>query len=370
MGSKDLHIQPFDKGTLAKLSIFEDYAEAWIPTFVMISEPEIHIFDLFAGPGYDFNEEPGSPIRILKKINLFLFDILLRKTKIVLHLNEFEPNKTSQKKFELLKINCDKFCQDNPKLKYFLTIEYYNERAESLFFKFLPTISKFPSLVFLDQNGIKFISKEYIIALEKLTKVDFLFFVSSSYFKRLGMTEEFRRVLNFDFDELERENYKNIHRLVLNKIKSSISPISDLKLFPFSIKKGANIFGIIFGAKHYLAVDKFLSIAWQRNNMNGEADFDIDDDLCKGQLNLFTSKAMTKIERFQAELECNLMNGTLKTNKDVLIFTYTNGHIPTHASVVLKKLKGIKLTYESRSPYITYENVFRKNNIISYNLLK
>lgn len=66
--SKNLHEKPFDETTIAKLEIFEDYAQALIPTFVMSGDPDICIFDFFAGTGYDKNGVPGSPIRILKKI--------------------------------------------------------------------------------------------------------------------------------------------------------------------------------------------------------------------------------------------------------------------------------------------------------------
>ena len=126
--------------------------------------------------------------------------------------------------------------------------------------------------------------------------------MSSSFFKRFGTTDEFKRVLDFDLQDFEKADYRNIHRLVIEKIKSKLPPDTPLKLFPFSIKKGANIYGIIFGAKHYRAVDKFLDIAWKRNKLNGEADFDIDEDLGKGQLDIFGSKKMTKIEKFQNDL--------------------------------------------------------------------
>lgn len=97
MGSKNIHLEPFDKGTITKLEIFEDYAQAWIPTFVMQSAKEIHIFDLFSGPGYDSKNIPGSPIRLLEKINEHLGIIMSKKTKIVLHLNEFEPKKRNKR---------------------------------------------------------------------------------------------------------------------------------------------------------------------------------------------------------------------------------------------------------------------------------
>ena len=372
MGARNLHNEPFDKGTITKLEIFEDYAQAWIPTFVM--QPyisEIHIFDFFSGPGYDSEKVPGSPIRILQKIDEQLGNILSKKTKIVLHFNEFEPIKKAQDKFELLKQNCEEFIQQHPKFKYFLTVKYYNENAEGLFFKLLPDIKKYPSLVYLDQNGVKFISREYLSELEKLKTTDFLYFVSSSFFKRYGGTEEFKKVLEIDLKELEKEEYRNMHRLVLNKIKSRLPGSTDLKLFPFSIRKNSNLYGIVFGAKNYLAVDKFLGIAWKRNNLNGEADFDIDEDSSKVQLDMFVGKKMTKIEKFQNDLESLILSEKIINNKSALIHTYSCGHIPQHAVDVIKKMKKAgKLDYESRTPALNYENVFRNDNIVNYSLKK
>ncbi len=367
--ANDLHDKPFDKGTIAKLEIFEDYAQAWIPTFVMLETPEIHIFDFFSGPGYDSNNVPGSPIRVLQKIAEQVGNIFQKGTKVVLHLNEFEPDEKIQLKFEALKKNCGEFLEKNPRFKHFLTVNFYNEKAEDLFFKLLPLIEKYPSLVYLDQNGVKFISGEYINALEKTEKTDFLYFVSSSYFKWLGGTKEFKKVLDFNKAELEKEEYRNIHRLVLSKLRSKIPSASRLKLFPFSIKKATNIYGIIFGAKSYAAVDKFLKIAWDRNTMNGQANFDIEEDHSKSQLHMFSGRQMTKIEKFQDDLTKKLIKKELKNNREVLLYTYANGHIPTHASEVVKKLKAEnKLTFVGRTPAITYENVFRNQNIVNYSI--
>lgn len=370
MSAKNIHSEPFNNGTLTKLEIFEDYAQAWIPTFVM--QPrfgEIHIFDFFSGPGYDSAKNAGSPIRILDKINEQLVNIVQNKTKIILHFNEFEPNKKKQHKFKLLKNNCEKHMLLNPKFKHFISVNFYNENAEYLFFKLLPTIHKFPSLVYLDQNGVKFISQEYIDELEKLKTTDFIYFVSSSFFKRYGKTEEFKKALEIGSEELESEEYRNIHRLVLNKINSRLPENSELKLFPFSIKKNTNIYGIIFGTKSYAAVDKFLKIAWKRNSLNGEADFDIDKDI-KDQLDIFGGKKMTKLEKFKSDLENKLLKRITTTNKEVLMYTYANGHIPQHAVELLKSMKKKgKLHYDGKSPFLNYDNVFRKKNIVSYNII-
>lgn len=372
MSAKNIHSEPFDSGTITKLEIFEDYAQAWIPTFLMQSSfKEIHIFDFFSGPGYDSNKIAGSPIRILNKINEHLGNILKSKTKVVLHFNEFEPNKKEQQKFQFLKKNCEEYILSNPKFKYFLSVNYYNENAEKLFFKLLTLIQKFPSLVYLDQNGVKFISQEYIGELEKLNTTDFIYFVSSSFFKRYGKTEEFKKALDIEIEELEKEEYRNIHRLVLKKIQSRLHKNTDLKLFPFSIKKNKNIYGIIFGAKNYAAVDKFLKIAWAKNSLNGEADFDIDEDKTKVQLDIFEGKKMTKIEKFKKELETKLLERNTVTNRAILKYTYSKGHLPKHADELLKSMKKDgKLHYEGKSPFLNYINVFRKKNIVSYKIKK
>lgn len=363
MPYKDLHSEPFDESTIRKLEIFEDYAEAWMPTFVMQSEvDEIRIFDFFAGPGLDKNGIPGSPIRLLTKIEMFLGIFLSQKTKIILYLNEFD-----QRKFVLLKQNCDEFLLANPKLKHFVTIEYYNEDADVLFFNLLPKIKSRPSLVYLDQNGVKFISKKFLAALEKLSTVDFIYFVSSSYFWRLGNQEEFKKVLDFDMEELRKGKYANIHRTVINELKKELPKDTALKLFPFSLKKGKNIYGIIFGAKHFRAVDKFLDIAWKRNATNGEADFDIDEDGKKTQLDIFGGIKMTKVEKFKVDFAQLVLEGTVKNNAQALIYTFEMGHIPAHATLVMKQLKkDKKVDYAGKTPGINYDNVFKKENIISY----
>src|SRR5580704_14605229 len=150
-------------------------------------------------------------------------------------------------------------------------MKIFNENFEELFPKLISEIKQFPSLVYLDQNGIKFLSDKYLLELEKLTQTDFIYFVSSSYFKWLGNTDEFKKHVDLDIELLRNNPYKFIHRNIIEQLRQKLPNKSKLKLYPFSIKKGANIFGIVFGAKHPSAVGKFLNIAWKRNPVNGDA---------------------------------------------------------------------------------------------------
>jgi three-Cys-motif partner protein len=369
MPHKDLHEEPFDQGTIAKLEIFEDYAEAWIPTFVMQAFPRICIFDFFAGTGYDKNGVPGSPIRILKKIKEQIGNIFQKKVKVEFYVNEFEPNKKSQKKFELLKQACINYLENNKDVQRAINIIYSNEDVETLFPKLISKIKEFPSLVYLDQNGIKFLSDKYLLELERLKQTDFLYFVSSSYFKWLGDTDEFKKHVDLDIEELKRNPYKYIHRNVIDQLKKRLPVNSQLKLYPYSLKKDTNIFGIIFGAKHPRAVDKFLSIAWKRNETNGEANFDIDDDQSKGQLLMFGEQKLTKINSFKKNVREKILSREISNNFQLLEYVYNEGHIGKHAANCLKEMKkNNEVRYEGASPLVTYDNVFKHRKKIDYTI--
>lgn len=367
MPYKDLHEDPFDASTIAKLEIFEDYAQAWLPTFIMNGVEKLCIFDFFAGTGYDKNGIEGSPIRILNKIKEQIGNIFQKRVKVKVYFNEWEPNKKEQVKFKLLTIACNEFLDLNPEVKRAVELELLNEDFESLFPKLLPIIRQLPSLVYLDQNGIKFLSDKYFLELEKTNQTDFLYFVSASYFWRFGDKKEFKVHLDIDMTEAKKDPYRFIHRNIIEQLRKKLPQESNLKLYPFSLKKGANIHGIIFGASHVRAVDKFLSLAWKRNEINGEANFDIDEDSKKIQVDLFEGLKMNKVDSFKDLLKREVLAGTLKTNADVLNFSYNEGHIPKHASDVLKQMKVQKqISYDGISPMVTYENVYKYKRIIYY----
>jgi len=70
-----------------------------------------------------------------------------KDVNIVVHFNEFEPNKKKQQKFEQLKKSCSEFMDKDSSLSNKVKINYYNEDFETLFPKLLPNIKKYPSFV-------------------------------------------------------------------------------------------------------------------------------------------------------------------------------------------------------------------------------
>lgn len=371
MTAKNLHDHPFDEETILKLEIFEDYLKEWLPTFVM-SHPndDIWIFDFFAGTGRDLGGIAGSPIRILQQINGQAGNIFQKSCRVHVCLNEYNTTK-----FMTLKQCCEQYINEASELNRlynkYLFIEFHNKDFAELFPQYYNVIYSAPSLVFLDQNGMKFLADRYLSDLEKLPQTDFLYFLSSSYFIRFGETEAFQTNLQIDMDKIRQNPYKYVHRSILEQLKARLPQGSKLKLYPFTIKKGTNIYGIIFGAKHPLAVDKFLRTAWKKNTVNGEANFDIDDDQKKGQLDIWGERKLTKIEAFQEDIQQRILNGELSTNKEVFDYTLEQGHIPQHSSDKLKEMKKEKLIdYDEKTPLVNYEQVYKKKRIISYKLTR
>ena len=371
MATKNLHDHPFDEGTIIKLEIFEDYLTEWLPTFVMShTDSDIWIFDFFAGTGRDVVGVAGSPIRILQQIKAQSGNIFQKKCRVNVCLNEYDSTK-----FNTLRQCCEQYINEDDELSRlygkFLFVEFKNDDFAELFPKYHNTILLYPSLIFLDQNGMKFLADKYLSDLESFPQTDFLYYLSSSYFIRFGDTPAFQTNLKIDMEKVRQNPYRYVHRSILEQLKERLPQESKLKLYPFTIKKSANIYGIIFGAKHPLAVDKFLRTSWRKNAINGEANFDIDDDKTKGQLDIFGEKKPTKIESFQSELRQKVLDGMLRTNKDVFDYTLEQGHIPQHASDELKRMKKENLIdYEDRTPLVNYDQVYKNKRIILYKLKK
>lgn len=366
MPYKDLHDEPFGASTIAKLEIFEDYAQAWIPTWVMLAVPAIRIVDFFAGTGYDKNGIPGSPIRILKKLNEQASNILSNNVKVYLDLNEIDTGKYDQ-----LKISCENFLDEHLDLKKSITLTYFNEDFADLFPKLRSKIDNEPSLIFLDQNGIKALSEKYFLELAKTRQTDFLYFVSASYFWRFGEMDEFKNHLDIDLDEAKKNPYRFIHRSLIEQLRAKLPPDSNLKLYPFSLKKGANIHGIIFGATHPRAAEKFIGIAWKRDEISGEANFDINEESKKVQGVLFGPQPMKKVEGFQQRVREKVMAADFVDNFQVFNYCLEEAHLGKHASDELKRMKADKLIdFEGNSPLVTYEKVYKEKRICKYTILK
>ncbi len=131
------------------------------------------------------------------------------------------------------------------------------------------------NLLFLDQSGVREITKQIFQIIVQLPRTDFIFFISSAMVNRFKNLPEIRNNVPIIDEDLSRMNGTNVHRILAKAYSRWIPDTLEYYLGPFSIKKGANVYGLVFGSHHPLGIGKFLRVAWKRG---GDANFDIDKD--------------------------------------------------------------------------------------------
>ncbi|MGD0021266.1 MAG: three-Cys-motif partner protein TcmP, partial [Smithellaceae bacterium] len=212
---------------------------------------------------------------------------------------------------------------------------------------------KTANLLFLDQSGVQQISELVFKSIVQLPKTDFIFFISSAWVNRFKNHPDIRNYVPITDQDLSRMNGTNVHRLLAYAYRSWVPDGLTYYIGSFSIKKGANVYGLVFGSGHPLGIDKFLKVAWKRG---GDANFDIDrDGIDPAQPSLFSEYDIpTKIKVFEKELESALLAQRLTTNKDVYLFALQNGMLAMHARNALSLLvKSGKLP--KQNIHVSYE---------------
>lgn len=354
MAGLNLFREPFDEGTMRKLYLYRHYVEAWLPVFMHQSLDRIQIFDFFAGQGNDSEGKPGSPLIALHQIRSAQ-DGYFKPTPpppIHLYLNEFKKCN-----FEHLCEVCSK-CQDIGST----TIHYSNKDFNVVFGEWLPLMQSknVANLVFLDQNGVKFITPEVFRAITSIQRTDFLFYISSSHINRFKDDPNIVGRTPVTAEDLAKMNGKNVHRIVRDAYRRLLPYPDAYYLAPFSIKKGGNTFGLIFGSGHPLGMEKFLALAWRVDPLTGEADFDIDEDhIVLGQPSLFPEfDKPTKKRKFHDSFRRGIQSGELKTTRDAYLYTLQEGFPAEEARIVVSQMTAEGLLEKRRYP-MSYETAYK-----------
>lgn len=333
--SKDF-FKKFTEDTNVKLELYEDYLMKWLPVFIVPPKPirnTVNIMDLFCGPGKDEEGTLGSPLIALKVLKVYEGHIFKSPAKINLYFNDKE-----QEHIDQLKLNIEEFGYR----KDLINIHYSCSDFEELYPKINQISNNSANLIFLDQFGIKYVNQEKFVEICQLSITDLIFFISSTTFKRFHSDLNINQVLSLTPDEIQKEEFYKIHRLVHKAYTSFIPEGHSYGLAPFSIRKGTNVYGLIFGSGHPLGLEKFLDICWLKDETTGEANFDIQGDIkLKQQPSLFAAEeAKTlKIAVFQSELEEEILNGQLTSDLQIYLFALNRGFTNKHISPIIQKLK-------------------------------
>lgn len=335
--AKDLFSKGFDEGTKAKLEIFKLYLREWLPVFIKSYEKQfwgsIFIYDFFAGTGRDSMGNLGSPLVILEVLKEYNDSLNQAGVKINVMLNEYDINHYKQ-----LKMNVENFGYNEN----VITVNYFNKPFKGFFEEIYPKMienTQLPRLMFLDQYGIKEITNEIFGKLISFKRTDFLFFISSSFLRRFNDMPEFKSYINITKDKFDESKAFHSHRVVFEYYKSLTS--TDYMLAPFSIRKGKNIYGLIFGSNHSFGLEKFLKVAWKINPHTGDANYNIDEEsIVEGQVSLFEDdNKIKKIDLFETKLKEQILSGKINNLHDCYLYTFQFGCLPTHSNSVLTQLQ-------------------------------
>jgi|SRR5438552_12149084 len=334
MPERDLHKQPFDESTRTKLLIYRSYIRAWLQVFLHAERfrgKPLQFFDFFCGPGEDSAGEPGSPLIVVNELLAERARIDQRGHSVRLFFNDHDAGKIE---------NLRRLCSEKSLA--------WQPQFESLDFadafkKVENEIGKYPSLVFIDQNGLKHVTRKVFDGLTAVAATDFLFFTASSFKQRFG--DLVAPEIKLPASTLRLD----VHR-VLADVYRQWAP-KGIFIGHFSLKKSANVYGLVFGSHHWRGMLKFLEIVWKLDANCGEADYEMESSTVQGEMYFEDGKTgfkKRKIEVFQDQLSKLITNRTFMTDKAVFLYCLTNGFLPRVAKDVYANLRDSNILQNSR----------------------
>jgi len=345
MPPKDFH-QKFDKSTQTKLHIFNEYFKESFPVFLYTPYwEEILIFDFFAGKGYDETGEKSTSLNILEQVKPYCNDLISKNKKLHIFLNDKDCKAELEQNVMEYLVNCKKDCKNECVIERGLHITandfatYFDEIYEKL--KRKPKAAK---LIFLDP--FNFILDQVKFAkLISLKATDFICFLPSSYLYRFREYKGFNAFINTKELPFDNTPAAHSHRVIADYFASLIPESKEYYIGCFSIKKGSNYYGLIFGSNHTLGAEKFQRVCWDLDNLTGEADYDIDREISYNKTTGFLFeelKISKKVQDFKHVLVEKIYCQDVETDIDAYKFALRNRCLVKHASEVLRDLSETK----------------------------
>lgn len=348
--TKNMHQKSFSEETKLKLDIFRECFREWFPVFVhQIYWDKLFVYDFFAGSGYDADGMAGSPIILLEEAmgenTKHCKSIKNSRKEVTFVFNEYEPQK-KQNKFEELKSNIESHSQqckekngcDNCCFKlYPINKDFGKEFKTNVKIKEILSNAKSGKFIILDQYGFTQVDAEVFTTLVNAPRTDFIFFISSSFIKRFQehtVTKKFIGDGSLSFDESKP---KECHQVIVKYFESLIPPDKEYYLNHFTIKKGTNYYGLIFGTAHTLGMEKFQRVCWTEDTRAGESNCNTQNDYEPNSL--FGNEETNKIHRVKGILEKEILVGNIKDNVQGLKKALSMRCLPNVFTEVVKLLE-------------------------------
>lgn len=331
--NRKFYAKKYDDATQVKLEVFRRYLQEWLPVFAAKGEV-VTIYDFFAGPGKDADGNPGSSLIIVEELKRFCehyADALPRVSARVI-FNDIEEEHIARLQENVREVACGKSC-----CRFEFSAKPFGASLDQHIADMLAPHSA--NLVFMDQFGIKEVTPEVVAKMAQCGKTDILFFISSSIINRFIETLEIGGKFDISSEGLRNREYTVIHRYLCEHFREKLGTLP-YHLAPFSIRKGSNIYGIIFGSGHLLGLEKFLGVCWSLDTETGEANYNIDGDLSwGGRPALFKElNTIRKIDLFEKDL-LDFIRAKKPDNIAMNEFCLQKGFSPAKSNEVLRRLQ-------------------------------
>ena len=350
MAKKDINKHEFTEETKLKLDLFRECYREWFPVFV--HNPyikRIYVYDMFAGSGKDAIGNPGSPIILFQESRgdkkQHCQSLLKNKTpKVFFAFNEYESLKKDEleanvtEEFELCKSECAETDCPFEKSFYYGQNDFSDLISNKVNFNQILSNKSYAKFILLDQYGFKQINDDVFLKLVNSPNTDFIFFIASSFIKRFkdmpAVTAYFDRN-KICYDDTRPQE---CHRVITDYFRNLIPAEKEYYMHSFTIKKGTNYYGLIFGTNHSLGMEKFVKVCWKHDNQAGESNCNINNDYERDSL-FFNSEETVKKNAMQEELKTKILHSEIADNETGLKYALKNGCEPKLFVDVVKKLR-------------------------------
>ena len=342
--ARNINKKPFDEATKLKLEIFGECFREWLPVFIHNPSIErIYVYDFFAGSGTDSEGNPGSPLILLNEAkgeNCKVCNSVGEK-QIIFGFNELLDEKNIELKNSIenhirscIRANCNK-----PKCQYQSHVAKldFKEAFQSVRFKAILKNKNYAKFILLDQYGFSQVDEDVFNELVCSPKTDFIFFIASSFidrFREHPYTKKYFDTSKIDYDHCRP---KDRHKVIAQYFKQLIND-EEYYLHHFTIKKGSNHYGLIFGSNHSLGMEKFLRVCWKKDPFSGESSDNSYDDYQADTL-FYNPETSNKKEEVKTKIITKIMNGEITDNISGFKYTLSELCMPVLFTQVIKELE-------------------------------
>lgn len=195
---------------------------------------------------------------------------------------------------------------------------------------------KIGKFVLLDQYGFKHIDDAVFKQLVGFPKTDFIFFISTSNisrFKEQDCVQKYFKTEHICFDEGKP---MECHSKMADYFRRLAG--DDYYIHHFTIQKGSNYWGLIFGTGHSYGMEKFLKVCWRQDPNSGESSFNKNNDLDVNDL-FYNPEHTVKKVTIKKAVETAIMDCEICDNITGFEFVMKMGGEPKLFTDVVKQME-------------------------------